>query len=93
MTGQDFWLTALFVSLAAMCGLLFALPLAAGVKPVGVDDLMKIRNVVEARISPAGARVAYVISEINLAKNVADSDVWLVKTRGGNLPPHPRARA
>jgi dipeptidyl aminopeptidase/acylaminoacyl peptidase len=71
------------ISAAAICGLLFSLPLAADVKPVTVDDLMKIRNVEDARISPAGDRVAFVISEMKLAKNVSDSDIWLVKTTGG----------
>ncbi|MEN6310281.1 MAG: S9 family peptidase [Acidobacteriota bacterium] len=74
---------AVAAGLAAAVLLALAAPLAAGVKPLGVDDLMKIRNVAEARLSPAGDRVAYVVSEINLEKNVTDSDIWLVKTAGG----------
>jgi len=70
-------------SAAALAGLLLAAPLASGVRPLGIDDLMKIRNVAEVRISPDGSRVAFVISEINLERNVNDSDIWLVKAAGG----------
>ncbi len=44
---------------------------------------MKIRNVQDARIAPTGDLVAYVVSEINLEKNISDTDIWLVKTTGG----------
>jgi dipeptidyl aminopeptidase/acylaminoacyl peptidase len=67
----------------SVCGLLLASALAAGVKPVGIEDLMGIRNVSDARISPAGDRIAYVVTEIDLKRNVVDSDIWLVKTAGG----------
>ncbi len=69
--------------LAAAALLAIAAPLAAGVKPLGVDDLMKLRNVTDVRISPAGDRGVYVVSEVNVEKNVVDSDLWLVKTTGG----------
>jgi dipeptidyl aminopeptidase/acylaminoacyl peptidase len=68
---------------ASICGLLLALPLVSGTKPLDIEDLMGIRNVSDARISPAGDRVAYVITEIDLGRNVVDSDLWLVETAGG----------
>ena len=37
----------------------------------------------DARISPAGDRVAYVRSEIDWAENATPSRIWLVKTSGG----------
>jgi dipeptidyl aminopeptidase/acylaminoacyl peptidase len=52
-------------------------------QPAKLDDLFRIRNVEEARISPAGDRVAYVLSEIDLAKNAIRSSIWLAKTAGG----------
>ena len=54
---------------------------AAG--PAKLDDLFRIRNIEEARISPAGDRVAYVLSEIDLAGNAIRSGIWLIETEGG----------
>lgn len=58
-------------------------PLLSAARPVKLDDLFRIRNIEEAQISPAGDRVAYVLSEIDLAGNAARSGIWLVKTAGG----------
>jgi Tol biopolymer transport system component len=63
--------------------LALSLPLFPQKRPATIDDLMKIRNVQEAQISPEGDRVVYVISEINLEKNISNSDLWLVGTKGG----------
>ena len=58
-------------------------PLFSAAQPARLDDLFRIRNIEEAQISPAGDRVAYVLSEIDLAKNATRSGIWLVKTAGG----------
>lgn len=51
--------------------------------PARLEDLLRIRNIVDARISPAGDRVAYVQSEIDLDKNATPSRIWLADTAGG----------
>jgi dipeptidyl aminopeptidase/acylaminoacyl peptidase len=58
-------------------------PLFSAAQPAKLDDLFRIRNIEEAQISPAGDRVAYVLSEIDLAKNATRSGIWLIRTAGG----------
>src|SRR5262245_11201549 len=50
---------------------------------VTVEDLMKMRAIVDARISPDGSRVAYVVSTPNLVKNEHDASLFLVPAGGG----------
>src|SRR2546430_13794013 len=64
---------------ASLLWLVLALPLqAADKKPVAIDDLMKIRNVLDPRISPDGSEVAYVVSVLDEEKGKYNSDLWLV---------------
>jgi len=58
-------------------------PLYPVVHPARLEDLLRIRNIEDARISPAGDRVAYVLSEIDLDENATPSRIWLVKATGG----------
>src|SRR5215831_14206924 len=51
--------------------------------PATIDDLMRIRTVTEARISPDGSRVAYVVSVPDIGQNQHDTDIWLVSSDGG----------
>jgi dipeptidyl aminopeptidase/acylaminoacyl peptidase len=51
-------------------------------RPMTIDDLMRIKNIEEARISPDGHSVLYVISEANVEKNVYERDIWLIETDG-----------
>ena len=43
-----------------------------------IDDLMKIKNVREAQISPDSTRVLFVVSEPDLKENFYNSDIWMV---------------
>jgi len=52
-------------------------------RPATIDDLMKIKNIHDARISPDGTRILYVISEAELNGNFYNSDIWVVDTEGG----------
>jgi dipeptidyl aminopeptidase/acylaminoacyl peptidase len=61
----------------------FALPRAQTKPPIGVDDLMKLRSVVDVQISPDGQRVAYVVSTPNLAKNEHEAALFVVPVAGG----------
>jgi dipeptidyl aminopeptidase/acylaminoacyl peptidase len=56
---------------------------AAAQRPMTADDVLKLRNVGDAQVSPDGRWVAYVVSEVDLAENATNSDVWLVATSGG----------
>jgi dipeptidyl aminopeptidase/acylaminoacyl peptidase len=80
---------ALFVAamIAAVPGLRLpaagAGPGSAAPRPMTVQDLMKIRNIEDARISPAGDRVAYVLSDLDAGQNTVRTSIWLVSTAGG----------
>ena len=52
-------------------------------RPVTVDDLMKLRAIVDARIAPDGSRIAYVVSTPSLAKNEHEAALYVVSTSGG----------
>jgi len=51
--------------------------------PLGVDDLMRLRSIVDVQISPDGRQVAYVTSTPNLARNAHDAALFLVAADGG----------
>ena len=71
-----------FVSLLLHLG---ASPLrtAKELRPVTIDDLMEIKNIHGAQLSPDGSRVLYVISEADIEGNFYKKDIWLVRTEGG----------
>ncbi|MDQ3907046.1 MAG: DPP IV N-terminal domain-containing protein, partial [Acidobacteriota bacterium] len=77
--------------LHAITLLLAALALAAqharaaeGAKRVPtVDDLLSIKNVGGARISPDGRWVAYTVSEANFKADAFVTQIWIVDTAGG----------
>ena len=73
-------LTAL-VAAAVVAAL--ARPAAQPTRPIAVDDLMKLRSIVDVQIAPDGRRVAYVVSTPNLAKNEHDAALFLVSAAGG----------
>jgi dipeptidyl aminopeptidase/acylaminoacyl peptidase len=60
-----------------------SLPGQMTVRPVTVDDLMGMRAIVDARISPDGERVAYVTSTPSTAKNEHEAALFVVPSRGG----------
>jgi dipeptidyl aminopeptidase/acylaminoacyl peptidase len=59
------------------------LALAPGPRPVTVDDLMRLRAIVDVRISPDGERVAYVVSTPSLPKNEHEAALFIVPAAGG----------
>jgi dipeptidyl aminopeptidase/acylaminoacyl peptidase len=67
---------------AALC-LASAVGHGAGLRPMTVDDEMKLRSIVEVRISPDGARVAYVVSRPSLEKNEHEAMLFVVPAGGG----------
>lgn len=52
-------------------------------RPFTIDDIMKLRTVVDVRISPDGSRILYVVTEPNLKESNYNSDIWMVASGGG----------
>src|SRR3989442_437903 len=50
---------------------------------VTVDDLMKMRSIVDVQIAPDGGSVAYVVSTPNLDKNEHEAALFVVPAGGG----------
>src|SRR5215813_10830680 len=48
-------------------------------RPFTIDDIMKLKTVVDVRISPDGSRILYVVTEPNLKESNYNSD----NTAGG----------
>jgi len=78
-------------SLAACTAVLTALPAwnvlaqsapPATPRPLQADDLFRLRDVGDPRVSPDGAWVAYTVTTVDSAKDKGDSDVWMVSWDG-----------
>jgi dipeptidyl aminopeptidase/acylaminoacyl peptidase len=50
---------------------------------VTVDDLMALRTINEVRVSPAGDRIAYVVSTPSVANNAHEAALFVIPTTGG----------
>jgi dipeptidyl aminopeptidase/acylaminoacyl peptidase len=72
-------------ALAACAVVLSAAPAidAENRRPITVDDEMQIKAIVDVRIAPDGARVAYVVSTPNLGKNEHEPALYVVPVEGG----------
>jgi dipeptidyl aminopeptidase/acylaminoacyl peptidase len=70
---------------------LFALTLSVGVagalaqqkRVMTFEDILALKSVSDAQVSPDGKWVAYVVTSVDMKENANDSDVWLVSTAGG----------
>ncbi|MFP5355746.1 MAG: prolyl oligopeptidase family serine peptidase, partial [Gemmatimonadota bacterium] len=62
----------------------FALPVAASAqgRPLQANDIFRLRDVGDPRISPDGAWIAYTLTTTDSAKDKSDSDVWMVSWDG-----------
>jgi dipeptidyl aminopeptidase/acylaminoacyl peptidase len=47
------------------------------------EDVLGLKSVSDAQVSPDGKWVAYVVTAADLKENSNDSDIWLVSTAGG----------
>jgi len=52
-------------------------------RPVSVDDLMRVRTIMDAKIAPGGETVAYVVSTPSIEKNVQETALFVVPAAGG----------
>jgi dipeptidyl aminopeptidase/acylaminoacyl peptidase len=71
--------TAVAVIFAAV----FAAAASAQLRTFTVEDEMKLRSIVDVKISPDGKRVAYVVSTPSLAKNEHEAALYVVPSDGG----------
>src|SRR4029453_18533703 len=55
----------------------------APAQPFTLDDEMRMRAVIDVRIAPDGARVAYVVSTPSLGKNEHEAALFVVPAKGG----------
>ncbi|HLG13008.1 MAG TPA: S9 family peptidase [Blastocatellia bacterium] len=71
--------------LFSLCLLFFAVvPFSAQQKrAMTFDDVLAVKNVFDAQISPDGKWIAYVVSRADMKENASDADLWLVATSGG----------
>ena len=60
-----------------------ARPAAQTRRPISIDDLMKLRSIVDVQIAPDGQRVAYVVSTPDLSRNEHDAALFVVPATGG----------
>ena len=55
----------------------------SGAQRVTVDDVMQWRTIVDVKISPDGQRVAYVVSQPSVEKNVHETALYVIAVSGG----------
>ena len=67
----------------------FAVALAAvgcnsfAARPLELADMFKLHRVGDPQVSPDGKSVAYVVTDVVLAENRTNSDIWIVPAAGG----------
>src|SRR5688572_11070258 len=52
-------------------------------KTVTIDDLMALRTINDVKISPAGDRIAYVVSTPSVARNAHEPELYVMAATGG----------
>src|SRR5437773_4247787 len=48
------------------------------------EDVLAIKSVSDAQVSPDGKWIAYFVTSVDMKENANDADVWLVSTAGGD---------
>src|SRR5437764_14327525 len=61
---------------------------APGQRAVTAEDYDAFKNVTDARLSPDGKQVAYVVTSADAKKNRRESQIWVVP-RDGSRPAQP----
>ena len=73
------------LAVSGAVGLLAASSWAA-LKPVTIDDLMRLRSINDVKISPDGRQVAYVVSQPSLEKNEHEAILYVAPTDESSPP-------
>ena len=69
--------------LAVLVVLQLAAPLFAAGRPMTVEDLLGVKGVSDAHVSPDGTLVVYVVTDLDQATQKNHSSLWLVPASGG----------
>lgn len=73
-----------FIALVALSlSALLATGLAQQKRAMTFEDVLALKNVSDAQVSPDGKWVAYVVTSADMTENASDADLWLVSTSGG----------
>src|SRR5437667_9476261 len=64
--------------------ILMVTALAQQKRAMTIEDVLAIKNVSDAQVSPDGKWIAYVVTSVDMKENANDADVWLVSTAGGD---------
>jgi dipeptidyl aminopeptidase/acylaminoacyl peptidase len=62
--------------------------------PLTPPDLMKLKRISDPQVSPDGATVLFTMTDVDLAKNAKNNDLWTVPAAGGapaRLTNHPQS--
>ncbi|MGA7160770.1 MAG: S9 family peptidase, partial [Bacteroidota bacterium] len=54
-------------------------------RPFAIEDLYKIKGVADPQISPDGKKIAFTVTENNLAEGKANSEIYLMEADGSNI--------
>ena len=74
---------ATLVPLIAAVVLAPALVAQSPARRVTVDDLMRLRTILDVKLSPDGQRVAYVVSQPSVERNAHEAAIFVVASSGG----------
>ena len=72
------------ITLSILTGVFAVSTMAQAKRPITFDDLISIKRVGDAQISPDGRRVAYVVSQIDKDANRSKRSIWSVSVSGGD---------
>jgi len=76
---------SLKAGLTLFVAIFLSLPsLAQTKRPITFDDLVAVKRLGDAQISPDGSRVAYVVTDVDKNLNRGKRSVWVVPTSGGS---------
>lgn len=71
------------VVILLICLTMAVMAFAQNKRPMTFDDLISIKRVGDAQISPDGTRIAYVVNAIDKKVNRGKRSIWIVPTQGG----------
>ena len=54
-------------------------------RPFAIEDLYKIKGVADPQISPDGRKIAFTVTENNLAEGKSNSEIYLMDADGNNI--------
>jgi dipeptidyl aminopeptidase/acylaminoacyl peptidase len=79
-------MTRRFTTLFALLMIGLAAPttsLAQGPPAFTVEEMLKLKRLSDPQLSPDGARIAFVLTDVNQDQNTRNNDIWVVPAKGG----------